>query len=213
MPTTASPEKLLEVAIGRILQRSRGVDLDAVTRASRSRLDPARLWAVIQVYRHASVSGTADLDAIAEERRVPRQILQPTFDRLVADGYTTRVGESFSLTAAGAAEVNSARDVIATWITETLAQSPEFEGRPDRLQVQGALDRLARILLLERPEPRELSRPMKLGATRVSELQTTRMRSLSAPVAEPPTRPFRSRAAMPPRIERSARYPDRGPLR
>ena len=62
-----SPEKLLEVAIGRILQRSHGVDLDAVTRASRSRLDTARLWALIQVYRYAAATGAAHLDAIAEE--------------------------------------------------------------------------------------------------------------------------------------------------
>lgn len=207
MPTTASPEKLLEVAIGRILQRSHGVDLDAVTRASRSRLDPARLWALIQVYRYASVTGTADLDAIADERRVPRQILEPTFDRLVAGGYATSAGGAFSLTAAGAAEVNSARDVVATWITEMLAQSTEFEGRPDRLQVQGALDRLARSVLLERRTPREETRPMKIGAPPrppVSDLETTRMRSLSAPpmasprMSDPPTRPFRPRAAMPP---------------
>ncbi|ULP39591.2 DHA2 family efflux MFS transporter permease subunit [Mycolicibacterium rufum] len=217
MPTTASPEKLLEVAIGRILQRSHGVDLDAVTRASRSRLDTARLWALIQVYRYAAATGAAHLDAIAEERRVPRQILEPTFDRLVTGGYATRVGEAFSLTAAGAAEVNSARDVVATWITEMLAQSPEFEGRPDRLQVQGALDRLARSVLLERHSPREETRPVKIGAPprpSVSDLETTRMRSLAVPAhVDPPTRPFRPRAAMPPRVERSVRHPDRGPLR
>ena len=41
---------------------------------------------------------------------------------------------------AGASEVSYARDVISSWITDTLAESPEFAQRPDRMQVQGALD-------------------------------------------------------------------------
>ncbi|TRW88505.1 MFS transporter [Mycolicibacterium sp. 018/SC-01/001] len=215
MPTTETPEKLLEVAVGRLLQRSNGVDLDAVARAARSRLDVSRLWAAMQIYRYAAATGEAHLEEIAEERRVPPQILEPTFNRLVSDGFATRVGGSYSLTAAGATEINAARDVIATWLTDMLAKSPEFDGRPDRLQVQGALDRLARSVLLERHSPREETRPVKLGAPAappVSEVQTTRMRSLSAPVAtEPPTRPFRSRATMPSRPP--VRHPDRGPLR
>lgn len=215
MPTTSTPEKLLEVAVGRVLQRSHGVDLDAVARAARSRLDVPRLWATMQVYRYAAATGAAHLEDIAEERRVPPQILEPTFNRLVAEGFATRVGDAYSLTAAGAAEVNHARDVIASWITDMLAQSPEFEGRPDRLQVQGVLDRLARSVLLERHSPRTVPRPAKLGSPPrppVSDLQTTRMRALSAPPAgEPPTRPFRSHAAMP--SQPPVRYPDRGPLR
>jgi len=221
MPTTESPEKLLEVAIGRLLQRSHGVDLDAVARAAHSRLDVARLWAVMQVYRYAAATGAAHLDAIADERRVPRQILEPTFERLVAGGFASRTGEAYALTAAGAAEVNAARDVVASWITETLAQSPDFDGRPDRLLVQGALDRLARSVLLERTPPREETRPVKLGAPQTSDLQTTRMRAMSVPsTGDEPTRPFRSHAVMPRRPEPPPRwaqpphdYPDHGPLR
>ncbi|MBX7453204.1 MFS transporter [Mycolicibacterium sp. 3033] len=215
MPTTATPEKLLEVAVGRLLQRSHGVDLDAVARAARSRMDVPRLWATMQVYRYAAATGAAYLTDIAEERRVPPQILEPTFNRLVAEGFATRNGDAFSLTAAGATEVNSARDVIASWITDMLASSPEFDGRPDRLQVQGALDRLARSVLLERQSPRAEPRPVKLGSPPrppLSDVQTTRMRALSAPpVAEPPTRPFRSHASMTSRPP--DRHPDRGPLR
>ncbi|AFM19877.1 drug resistance transporter, EmrB/QacA subfamily [Mycolicibacterium chubuense NBB4] len=202
MPTTASPEKVLEVAIGRLLQRSRGVDLEALAKSPRSRLDPARLWALIQVYRHAAVTGAADLDAIAEERRVPRQILEPAFDRLAATGYAYRADGQFTLTPAGSAEVNTARDILASWITETLAKSPDFQGRPDRMQVQGALDRVARGVLLERDSSSDLTRPMmKLGAPPAqSAAATTRLRALSVPAAtEPPTRPFRPHASTPPR--------------
>jgi EmrB/QacA subfamily drug resistance transporter len=179
MPTIESPEKLLEVAIGRLLQRSHGVDLEALARSPRSRVDTAALWALMQIYRHASVTGTADIVDIAEERRVPRQILEPTFDRLVATRYATRVADQFSLTPAGAAEINKARDLISSWITESLSQSEDFSaglgGRADRMQVQGALDRIARGVLLERIAEREEPRPLKLGA----------------PAGEPPTQPFR----------------------
>lgn len=195
MPTTESPEKLLEVAVGRLLQRSHGIDLESVGRTSRSRLDIARLWALIQIYRRTAVIGTADLNAIADERRVPRQILEPAFDRLVATGYATRTGDFFALTPAGAAEVSAAREVIAKWITDTLAQSEEFHGRPDRMQVQGALDRVARGVLLEQSAGDNETRPMKLSAPRPSVVEppTTRLRAPSAPILmDPPTRPFRA---------------------
>lgn len=202
MPTNETPEKLLEVSIGRLLQRSHGIDLEAVSHSSRSHLDTARLWAVIQVYRHAAATGSADLAAIAEERRVPRQVLEPTFERLVATGFALRSGNRFSLTPAGAAEVSIARDVISGWITETLAQSPEFNGRPDRIKVQGALERIARGVLIERDPGADETRPMKLGAPppRPIDPQTTRMAPPAGQiVAEPPTRPFRPRATMPSR--------------
>jgi hypothetical protein len=183
MPTIEPPEKLLEVAIGRLLHRSRGVDLEALAHSPRSHVDTAALWALIQIYRHAAVTGTADLLDIADERRVPRQILEPTFGRLVSTGYATRVGNDFTLTPAGAAEINTARDLISGWITETLARSAEFHGRPDRMQVQGALDRIARRVLLERDAATDETRPLKLGAGHRP----------ATPLVEPPTRPFRAR--------------------
>jgi EmrB/QacA subfamily drug resistance transporter len=183
MPTIESPEKLLEVAIGRLLQRSHGVDLEALAHSPRCHVDTAGLWGLMQIYRHAAVTGTADLRDIADERRVPHQILEPTYGRLVGTGYATRTGYVYSLTPAGAAEINSARDLISSWITETLSQSTEFGGRrPDRMQVQGALDRVARGVLLERDATADETRPLKLGAPRPS---------TAAP--DLPTRPFRAR--------------------
>jgi DNA-binding MarR family transcriptional regulator len=202
MPTTEPPEKVLEVAIGRLLQRSHGVDLEALAHSPRSRLDTAQLWALMQIYRYAAATGAANLLDIADERRVPRQILEPAFDRLVATGFATREGHEFSLTPAGAAEISSARNVISSWLTESLAQSPDFHGRPDRLQVQGALDRVARGVLMDRDHAHDETRPMKLGPSRrpVAVPPTTRLRTPSAePRAEPPTRPFRPRAAPPSR--------------
>jgi EmrB/QacA subfamily drug resistance transporter len=210
MPTAESPEKLLEVAVGRLLQRTHGIDFDALSQSLRSRLDPARMWALMQIYRHASMTGSADLNAIAEQRMVPRQILEPTFDRLVATRYATRAGDLFSLTPRGASEISYARDIISNWITDTLADSPEFESRPDRMQVQGALERVARSVLLERNVNDDGARPLKLGAAAaLPSAPTTRFRTPAAPAwATAPTRPFRAPAATAPR-----RPPPRAPRR
>jgi hypothetical protein len=108
-------------------------------------------------------------------------------------------GRADTLTPRGASEVGYAREVIASWITETLATSTEFEGRPERMHVQGALERVARGVLLERGGSGSATRPMKLGeASRLQNAPTTRLHAPSAPVSDSvPTRPFRSRAGMP----------------
>ncbi|MCI4674157.1 hypothetical protein [Candidatus Mycolicibacterium alkanivorans] len=50
-------------------------------------------------------------------------------------------------------------------ITDTLAKSPEFPQRPERLQVQGALEPVARGVLLDRDDVSgHVTRPVKLGA-------------------------------------------------
>ncbi|OBB61516.1 MFS transporter [Mycobacterium sp. 852013-51886_SCH5428379] len=215
MPTTESPEKLLEMAVGRLLRRTHGIDFEALARSRNGRLDAGRLWALIQIYRRTAATGAASLTAIADQRQLPRQILEPTFERLVAGGYATRDGDLFTLTPAGASEVSHARDVISDWITDTLAESDEFTERPDRMQVQGALERVARGVLLDRDDSDEdTSRVMKLGATATIEsAPTTRMRAPATSWAAgpagsaAPTRPFRA----PPTIQRRPGPP--GPRR
>ena len=130
MPTTESPEKLLEIAVGRLLRQSRGVNLQALSQNPGSRLDVPRLWALMQVYRHAQQSGSAHLADIVAQHRVPRQILEPAFEGLVRSGYAERTGDSMWLTPAGASEVNFARNAIASWITETLARSRNSRDAP-----------------------------------------------------------------------------------
>jgi hypothetical protein len=67
------------------------------------------------------------------------------------------------------------------------------------MQVQGALDRVARGVLLEHDGSGNATRPMKLGeASRLQSMPTTRFRARSASASDSaPTRPFRSHAAMP----------------
>lgn len=180
MPTADTPDSLLETAVGRIMRQSPGVQLSAVARTPGCRLDTASLWALLQIYRHGQVMDTATLSGIAVQHRVPRELIEPIIDRLVSGGFARRHGDDLWLTPAGSTEVNFCRNFVAQWITETLARSPEFESRPDVLQVQGALERLARKVLVQNEWLEESTRLTQSGQLReVVDLDTE------------PTHPFR----------------------
>ena len=57
MPTTEPAEKVLEVAVSRLMRETRGMHLPALARSGGSHLDVPRMWALLQIYRHAQVSG------------------------------------------------------------------------------------------------------------------------------------------------------------
>jgi EmrB/QacA subfamily drug resistance transporter len=149
MPADESSEQLLEAAVGRMFRSSPEIRLSSLAGQPGSRIDVAVLWAVIQIYRHTQVFGAASLSGIAERLRVPREVLEPTFNRLADRGFATRTGDRLDLTAAGARQVNIARTAIADRITHKLAQSPNFEGLPDRNKVAAALERIAGRLLVQ----------------------------------------------------------------
>jgi EmrB/QacA subfamily drug resistance transporter len=204
MPTTEPAEKVLEVAVSRLMRETRDMHLPALARSGGSHLDVPRMWALLQIYRHAQVSGPVAVADVAAHHRVPAEILEPVFDRLVTSGYAQRGGDQLWLTASGAAEVNYVRNQIATWITDTLTRSPAFEGRPDRMQVQGVMERIARSVLAEDGGAEQATRPLVLGPRRAAATPTAPTARLHTGAAlaagnEPapgnePTRPFRARA-------------------
>ena len=69
--------------------------------------------------------------------------IEPTFDRLVRGGYAQRDVDRLSLTPSGTRQVDFVTTLIREWIVDKLSRSPNFQGRPDRAQVQTALDRIA----------------------------------------------------------------------
>jgi EmrB/QacA subfamily drug resistance transporter len=150
MPSTESPEKVLEIAIGRLMRQSPEIRLRNVAGRPGCELDVARLWALIQIYRNNQVFGSARLTEIAERLRVPCEVLEPTFDRLVETGYALRTGDQLWLTQAGARQVDAVSSALVNRIAEKLASSPSFEGRPDRLHVEAALERIAHRVLVQR---------------------------------------------------------------
>jgi EmrB/QacA subfamily drug resistance transporter len=150
MPSTESPEKLLEIAIGRLMRHSPEIRLRTIAGRPGCELDVASLWALLQIYRSNQVFGSARLTDIAERLHVPREVLEPTFDQLVRTGYALRTGDLLWLTQAGVHQVDAVSSALVGRIVEKLAKSPTFEGRPDRDQVEAALERIAHRMLVQR---------------------------------------------------------------
>ncbi len=150
MPCTESPEKVLELAIGRLMRNSPEIRLRSIAGQAGCEPDVALLWALLQIYRQSQVFGSARLTDIAERLRVPPEVVESTFDRLVDRGYALRTGDQLWLTQVGARQVDCASTALVNRIIDKLATSPGFEGRPDREQVEAALERIAHRLLVQR---------------------------------------------------------------
>ncbi len=150
MPGTESPEKVLEMAIGRLMRNTPEIRLRSIAGQAGSEPDVALLWALIQIYRQSQVFGSARLTDIAERLRVPREVIESTFDRLAERGYALRTGDQLWLTQSGVRQVDCASTALVNRIVDKLATSPTFEGRPDREQVEAALERIAHHVLVQR---------------------------------------------------------------
>jgi hypothetical protein len=150
MPTSQSPDEMLESAIGRLLRGAPGMRLRSIAMRPDCRLDVAQLWALLQVHRHSQVYGVARLSDIGDQFGLPYEVLQPAFDRLVHNGYAERNVDDLWLTPLGMREVDFMTTLIREWIVDKLTRSPSFEGRPDRAQVQAALDRIAHRIVAQR---------------------------------------------------------------
>jgi EmrB/QacA subfamily drug resistance transporter len=150
MPGTESPDKILEVAIGRLMRNSPEIRLRSIAGQSGCESDIALLWGTLQIYRQSQVFGSARLTDIAERLRVPREVVEPTFDRLIRCGYALRTGDQLWLTQTGVRQVDCASAALANRIVEKLATSSAFDGRPDREQVEEALERIGHRVLVQR---------------------------------------------------------------
>ncbi|KUI26663.1 MFS transporter [Mycobacterium sp. IS-1742] len=150
MPGAESSEQMLESAVGRLLRNSPDIRLRSVAGRPGCELDVARLWALLQIYRHNQVFGSARLSEIADRLRIPCEVVEPVFDDLVATGYAPRTGDLLWLSQSGARQVDAVSSAFVGMIVDRLATSPTFEGRPDRLQVEAALERITHRMLVQR---------------------------------------------------------------
>lgn len=199
MPTTDSPDQLLENAVGRLIRQGSGMQLRTLAERPGSKLDISRLWALLQVYRFGQAAGQARLPDIAEHFRVPREILEPAFDRLAVTGYAQRTKDQFWLTAAGAQQVELFRADTLEWLTTGLSQHSGLQVQPDRGQVREALDRISQDVLVQRDYTEDATQAMQLRPPRPA--QPPRR------IAPPPMPP---RAAAPdPRAHRPPPRPPR----
>ncbi|ORV18453.1 MDR family MFS transporter [Mycobacterium celatum] len=150
MPTAQTPEELLESAIGRMLAGTPGMRLRSIAMRPDCRLDVAGLWAVLRIHRYARIFGVARLTDIGDDLGVPYEVLEPVFDGVVRAGYAARDIDRLWLTPAGVQQVEFVSKLIRDWIVDKLARVPGFEGRPDRGQVEAALDRIAHRVVAQR---------------------------------------------------------------
>ncbi|OBG76991.1 MFS transporter [Mycobacterium sp. E1214] len=150
MPTSETPDQMLETAIARMLRGETGMRLRSIAMRPDCQLDVAGLWGVLRVNRYSQLYGTAKITDMADYARIPFEVLEPTFTRLVTTGYVRRDGELMWLTPAGAQQVAYVHALLVAWLVDKLARSPGFEGRPDRRQVEAALERVAGRLVAQR---------------------------------------------------------------
>ncbi|HEY0228139.1 MAG TPA: MDR family MFS transporter [Mycobacterium sp.] len=150
MPTTDTPERLLENTIARMLRGDPGVRLRSIAMRPDCRLDVAGLWGVMRIYRFGQMYGTARLTDIGDSIRIPFEVLEPTFARLVATGYVQRESDKMWLTAAGAQQVDYVYSLLLAWIVDKLSRSSSYQGRPDRQAVEVALEHIAHRVLAQR---------------------------------------------------------------
>lgn len=150
MPSAETPEKILEVAVGRMFRDSPDLRLRSLAQDRDCHLDVTQMWALLQIYRQNQAFGSATLGDIAERLRVPWEIIEPAFDRVIADGLALGTGGRLWLTQAGAREVDGISAALVGRMVDKLTQSATFEGRPDRDQVEAALERIALRMLVQR---------------------------------------------------------------
>jgi EmrB/QacA subfamily drug resistance transporter len=155
MPSSETPEEILEVAVGRMMRDSPDLRLRSMAQRPECDLDVAALWGLLQIYRNKQVFGTARMTDIAERLRVPCEVLEPTFTRLVGAGYALHAGDELWLTQSGAREVDAVSSALVRKIVHRLAKSTNFEGRPDRTQVEAALERIAQRMLVQQEWDRD----------------------------------------------------------
>ncbi|OMC29866.1 MDR family MFS transporter [Mycobacterium colombiense] len=150
MPTSETPDQMLENAIARMMRGVPGMRLRSISMRPDCRLDVAGLWGVLRINRYTQIYGTARLTDMADYLRVPFEVLEPTFAHLVSGGYAQSDGEQLWLTPTGRQQVAYVHSLLLAWLVDKLARSPGFEGRPDRRAVEAALERVAHRVLAQR---------------------------------------------------------------
>ena len=169
MPTTQTSEEMLETAIGRLMRGEPGMRLRSLAMRPDCRLDVAELWALLRINRHLRALGIARITDIGEQFGIPYEVLEPTFDRLVRGGYAQRDVDRFWLTPAGTREVDFVSSLLQGWVIDKLTRSPNFQGRPDRAQVEAALNRITHRIVAQPDwdEPSQLAtQKLPLGLPR-----------------------------------------------
>ena len=144
---TGDSQCLLETAVGRIIRGTEADTMRRIVAESGTRLDVAGAWAVIQVDLAARHFGNADLEAIAARGAAcPPEVLEPVFDRMVADGLLTRDGWVYDAHGGGPPRGRADPHGVGQWLEQRVEQDI---GRPPGTDLRAAVETIAKRLLTE----------------------------------------------------------------
>ncbi|MEU7159351.1 MDR family MFS transporter [Streptomyces chrestomyceticus] len=154
-PDSTDSDQQLERAVARAMRKAEGPVSLEVLAVSGSPLTPGQAWALGQIHWRTRIHGETSLAAVAQAHRMPDEVLEPIFDRVVSGGYA-RYGDGgrLELTEAGRTEIDRLIVAWRQWLDERLegwtAEDPE-----DRARLARALDNMAARLLDEDTSHRE----------------------------------------------------------
>ncbi|MFI5863767.1 MDR family MFS transporter [Streptomyces sp. NPDC051546] len=160
--STGDSEQILELAVAKIIRTEGHAESRQVMAAADTRLDIAGAWAVMQVGFFTRMVGTASAGLIAARRHMPPEVLLPLFDRMTAEGFLSREGTYYALTAAGEREAETIGRAWGTWLSGRVEADL---GHPPGPELRTAVDRIAKRLLAE-----DLGQSMPAGQSRASKV-------------------------------------------
>ncbi|MGW4810197.1 MDR family MFS transporter [Kitasatospora cineracea] len=145
-PSSGDSSRVLELAVAKLLG-SAGLDTARqVVNSSGTRLDVAGAWAVMQVELFTRTVGHANLNLIAARRRIPPEVLQPVFDRMVVEGFLDAHNGFYQHTPAGEQEAATITRAWSGWLNHRLE---EDRGRPRSAELRAAADAIAKRMIAE----------------------------------------------------------------
>ncbi|GAA5064045.1 MDR family MFS transporter [Nocardia callitridis] len=157
MPESSDRVVLLERAIIGTMRtaRAEGPIGPMILADARSPLSRGEAWAIGQVHVRERVKGEATLAAIARAHKLPEEVLEPIYQRVVGQGYLRADGAVLWLTDAGAEQVERVKAAWRRWLDQRLVDW-DNDDPVDRALLDAALGNIAAKLLEEEPREPEL---------------------------------------------------------
>ncbi|MET7767089.1 hypothetical protein [Nocardia sp. NPDC005366] len=150
VPNTSDRVALLERAVSSAMSKARreGPVMPRMLADAGSGLTRGEAWAVGQVFLHNKIRGTATIDAIAVAHRVPEEVVEPIFLKVIGGGLVDAEDGCLRLTAAGQAEVDRVEETWRSWLSTRL-DTWDDRDPDDRALLDLALRNIATDLLEE----------------------------------------------------------------
>ncbi|MGN2641295.1 MDR family MFS transporter [Nocardia takedensis] len=150
VPSSSDRLALLERSVSATLRRARrdGPVMPRMLADAGSGLSRGEAWAIGQVLLHDKFRGAATVDSIARAHRVPEEVIEPIFVRVIGGGFVEAEDGLLRLTVAGQAEVDR---VLAAWRHWLGARLDTVDDRDpaDRALLDRALANIAAKVLEE----------------------------------------------------------------